>query len=213
MSRPFSLKPYTSFFLSSFSFFPSFLLSFFLSFFFFFPSFLSFFLSFLPSLPSFLSLSFQGHTCGKGQRLNQSCRCQATSQPQRWRIQASSATYATALCNTILNPLNKARDRTHILMDASWDLNLLNHNKNSPCTFFTIKSHLWSSHCGSTGQAGSLQHQDTGSIPCPILGLAEWVKGIGIATAAAHIPVLGTPYAMHSSCPPKSHLHISYTQI
>ena len=31
----------------------------------------------------------------------------------------------------ILNPLREARDRTHILMDTSWDLNLLNHNRNS----------------------------------------------------------------------------------
>ena len=31
----------------------------------------------------------------------------------------------------ILNPLTKARDRTHILMDTSWVLNLLSHNGNS----------------------------------------------------------------------------------
>ena len=35
----------------------------------------------------------------------------------------------------ILNPLSKARDRTHILMGTSWVLNLLNYNGNSknPC--------------------------------------------------------------------------------
>ena len=32
----------------------------------------------------------------------------------------------------ILNPLNKTRDRTHILTDASQVLNLLSHNGNSP---------------------------------------------------------------------------------
>ena len=31
----------------------------------------------------------------------------------------------------ILNPLNKAKDRTSILMDTRWLLNLLSHNGNS----------------------------------------------------------------------------------
>ena len=31
----------------------------------------------------------------------------------------------------ILNPLSKARDRTHIPMDTSWVCNLLSHNENS----------------------------------------------------------------------------------
>ena len=31
----------------------------------------------------------------------------------------------------ILNPLNEARDQTCILMEISWDLNLLSHNRNS----------------------------------------------------------------------------------
>ena len=35
----------------------------------------------------------------------------------------------------ILNPLNKVRDRTHILMDISQVLNLLSHNGNSQDKF------------------------------------------------------------------------------
>ena len=31
----------------------------------------------------------------------------------------------------ILNPLSKARDRTHIFIDKSWVLNPLSHSKNS----------------------------------------------------------------------------------
>ena len=33
----------------------------------------------------------------------------------------------------ILNLMSKARDRTHIFMDASWVLSLLSHNGNSEC--------------------------------------------------------------------------------
>ena len=37
-----------------------------------------------------------------------------------------------SLCQCwILNPLNEARDQTHILMDTIWVLNLLSHNGNS----------------------------------------------------------------------------------
>ena len=43
------------------------------------------------------------------------------------------------------------------------------------------KSAAQSSHCGVMGSAVSLQCQDAGSIP----GLAQWVKGSGIAAAMA----------------------------
>ena len=36
----------------------------------------------------------------------------------------------------ILNPLNEARDPTHILMDISWVLNLLSHNGNSSLSWY-----------------------------------------------------------------------------
>ena len=35
----------------------------------------------------------------------------------------------------LLNPLNKARGQTHILMDTGWALNPLNHNGNSVCIY------------------------------------------------------------------------------
>lgn len=38
-----------------------------------------------------------------------------------------------------------------------------------------------SSSCGTTGSVISLQHQDVGLIP----GLARWIKGPDVATAAA----------------------------
>ena len=43
-----------------------------------------------------------------------------------------SVTYITAYGNArFFNPLNDARDWTHTLMDASWVLNALSHNRNS----------------------------------------------------------------------------------
>ena len=39
----------------------------------------------------------------------------------------------------VFNPLSKARDHTHILMDTSQALNLLSHNGNSQMTDTTIK--------------------------------------------------------------------------
>ena len=38
----------------------------------------------------------------------------------------------------ILNPMSKARNRTHVLRDTSWVLNLLSHNGNS-ALIITIK--------------------------------------------------------------------------
>ena len=36
------------------------------------------------------------------------------------------------------NPLSEVRDRTHILMDASWVLNLLSHNRHSVTSLLNI---------------------------------------------------------------------------
>ena len=52
----------------------------------------------------------------------------ATPQSQQRQIRAASETYPQ---RWILNPLIKARDRTHIFMDLSQVLNLLSHNGNS----------------------------------------------------------------------------------
>ena len=38
----------------------------------------------------------------------------------------------------ILKPLREARDRTHILMDTSWILNLLSYSGNSPDGVFVL---------------------------------------------------------------------------
>ena len=48
------------------------------------------------------------------------------------QIQATSMTYAALHGHAwILNPLSKAGDQTHIIMDTGWVLNPLNHSKNS----------------------------------------------------------------------------------
>lgn len=60
-----------------------------------------------------------------------------------------------------------------------------------------------SSRCGATALAGPLQGQVAGSIP----GLAQWVKGPGLAAAAT---VAGTPYA--AGCPPNQSLALAWGQ-
>ena len=45
----------------------------------------------------------------------------------------------------IINPLSRARDGTHILMDTSWVLNLLSHNGNSIWLLFFFP------HCTARG--------------------------------------------------------------
>ena len=87
----------------------------------------------------------------------------------RGRIRAAAASpYATAraaldpscVCELhhrswqhwILNPLSDARDRTHMLLGASWVCNLLSHSGNSPST------HLLSTYCelGTGPGAGAM---------------------------------------------------------
>ena len=87
------------------------------------------------------SSSFQDHTyiSSQDQGLNQRCSClpmpQPQPQPQPCQIQAESVIYA-AVCGNKLNTLSEVRDRTHILMDNSWVLNLLNNYRNSKLTTF-----------------------------------------------------------------------------
>ena len=71
-------------------------------------------------------------------RLGCRIRAQPAPQPQQQQlgIQATSATYTASLQQRrTLNPLSKARDRTHILMNIRRILNLLSHNRNSKKTF------------------------------------------------------------------------------
>ena len=82
------------------------------------------------------------------------CACVAApvapgSSQARGPIRAEAKAYTTAMAypshicdlycslqeHRILNPLSEARDRTHILMDTSWVLNLLSHSGNSLTDF------------------------------------------------------------------------------
>ena len=82
----------------------------------------------------YLFICSYGCTCGiwkfPGEGSNQSCSCQPTPQPRQ--IKAVSVTYTRSLQQCwMLNPLSKARDGTHILMDTSQILNPLSHDRNS----------------------------------------------------------------------------------
>ena len=44
----------------------------------------------------------------------------------------------------------------------------------------SLNTQSWSSRCGAVGSEASLKHQDAGLTP----GLAQWVKGFGVAAAA-----------------------------
>lgn len=50
---------------------------------------------------------------------NWSCNSQPTLQKQQLQVQAAPVRYTTAHGNPGLNPLNEARDLTHVLMDTS----------------------------------------------------------------------------------------------
>ena len=59
---------------------------------------------------------------------------------------AAAMPYLNHLCDLhcslqqhrVLNPLSKARDQTRILIDTSWVLNALSHNKNCCVLFLAV---------------------------------------------------------------------------
>ena len=66
------------------------------------------------------------------------------------QIPAASSTYTTTCWQCeILNPLSKARDKTHNLMDTSQVLNPQSHNRNS--LSFNLKKVTKSFNCDSVG--------------------------------------------------------------
>ena len=70
-----------------------------------------------------------------------SCSCWPTPQPWQCQIRALSTTFCSSWQVQILNPLSKARDWTHILMDTSQVHNSLSHSRNS-CLVLTVDRFL-----------------------------------------------------------------------
>ena len=56
----------------------------------------------------------------------------------------------------ILNPLSKARDETHILMDTGWIFNPLSHNKNSEVASLMVGGDRESWHKGMVSRSKPL---------------------------------------------------------
>jgi len=104
-------------------------------------------------------------------RVEWSCSCCPTPQPQQLRIQAMSKTYTTAHGN--------AGSLTHwarpgIKPVSLWMLvRFINHWATTGTPFFNLfKYKKWSSCRGSAVTNLTRIHEDSGSIP----GLAQWVK-------------------------------------
>ena len=76
--------------------------------------------------------------------VNWSCSCWPTTQPQQYRIQATSATSTTA-CNNARYLTHWARPGIwiYLFMDTSWILKLLSHDMNSGKHFITFIMHLY----------------------------------------------------------------------
>ena len=81
---------------------------------------------------------------------------------------AATASDSSHICNLhhsswqheILNPLSKVSDQTCILMDISWVLNSLSHNRNSYLLFFFSGLHM---ACRSSRGQGSNPYHKSGN--------------------------------------------------
>ena len=115
------------------------------------------------------------------------------------------------------NPLRKARDQTHILLDTSQILNLMSHNGNSQLYFYTLATNnpkvklraiplrikknriRGSSHCGAAEANPTSIHEDMSSIPDP----AQWFRDPVLLWAAVSAGVYSsdsTPGLGTSTC-------------
>ena len=94
-------------------------------------------------------------------RVESSCSCRPTPQPQQLRIQDMSATYTTAHGNAGSWTHWVGRDPTCIRMDTCQVLSPLSHNGNSS---FIINRHRW---LAPSGQAASLNKASSLSLQLP----------------------------------------------
>ena len=99
-----------------------------------------------------------------------------TPQPQQCRIQAASSVYHRPWQHQIINPVSKARDQTHILMDTSW-------NKSIPLWSTSLWQRRWeytkgSSHCDLVVTNPTSIHEDVDWSLVLLSGL--WIQHIAM---------------------------------